>query len=159
MSFASPVLLRDCFPDHHLAKPLALSGRPQLSSSRRPRTSNQLHASGQQKNYPRHIFESPHLLAPFKQLTRASSLPGMHDSKDVALSKLTGEFCLLPTFVSAGRLAVMTGRVACLVFRAPIAGHCRILLDLARTSLSRRVLNAGSVVGHGRGERGSTNRE
>src|SRR6476659_10432188 len=38
------VLLRDCFPDHHLAQPLVLSSWPQLSSSRRPRTSNQLHA-------------------------------------------------------------------------------------------------------------------
>src|SRR5262245_3686327 len=30
-------------PNHHLAKPLVLSSRLQLSSSRRPRTTNQLH--------------------------------------------------------------------------------------------------------------------
>jgi hypothetical protein len=56
-------------------------------------------------------------------------------------------------------LAVMTRHVARLVFRTLIAVCIRRLLHLARTSLSSRVLNAGSVVGHGWRKRGSTDRD
>ena len=53
----------------------------------------------------------------------------------------------------------MMGRAACMVFRAPIARRRPILLDLARTSLTCRVFNARSVVGHGGRKRGSTDRK
>ena len=52
----------------------------------------------------------------------------------------------------------MTGHVVRLVFRALIAVRIRILVDLTRTTFRSRVLNAGSVVGHGRRDRGCTDR-
>jgi hypothetical protein len=54
------------------------------------------------------------------------------------------------TALIAELAVMMTGRGDCRVFRALIAVRIRILVDLARTTFRSRVLNAGSVVGHGR---------
>jgi hypothetical protein len=57
------------------------------------------------------------------------------------------------------QLTVMTGHVGRVVFRAPIAVRIRILVDLTRTTFRSRVLNAGSVVGHGGRESDEVERE
>jgi hypothetical protein len=57
------------------------------------------------------------------------------------------------------RLAMVTSRLVRLVSRGPIVLRLCILIDRARTTGCLGVLVAGSVVGHGRRERGNTNRE
>lgn len=57
------------------------------------------------------------------------------------------------------QLTVMAGHVGRVVFRTPIAVRIRILVDLTRTTFRSRVLNAGSVVGHGGRESDEVERE